>query len=312
MGRLLRLGLAAAALTMVSSSVLHASGGSCLPRALTPAEKQAGERVAARLRPLLPPAPPGWRADGPDVTDIASGSCLDPVKHKSVPQPVSVQVRRTFRREAAPAPAPAPVERPAPVDGKEDARRTERARALEQQIAELQRREAAATAAYQAARGAGDSQGQKVAATELREIRMAMGQPRKELREIREAERQQRAAVTAAGHDAAVAQNRAMLANRTIARVSINTNSGRALARASKVVEVPGVPLAISRPAFSMNLLFGHGWIHQGHEAFRPWDPTAPTSRVQDVNVRIEGTEEVMQTLVGALDVKALDAVIER
>jgi len=41
-----------------------ASGGSCRPRTLTPAERQAGERVAARLRPLLPPAPPGWKIDG--------------------------------------------------------------------------------------------------------------------------------------------------------------------------------------------------------------------------------------------------------
>ena len=47
------------------------------------------------------------------------------------------------------------------------------------------------------------------------------------------------------------------------AHVSLNTNSGRALSRASNVVSVPGVPLAIAQPGFSMNLLFGSGWMHR-------------------------------------------------
>jgi hypothetical protein len=67
----------AAVLTMFSLPLVHAMGGSCLPRDLTAEEKQAGERVLARLRPLLPPAPGGWKIDGADTTDIASGKCLE-------------------------------------------------------------------------------------------------------------------------------------------------------------------------------------------------------------------------------------------
>ena len=96
------------------------------------------------------------------------------------------------------------------------------------------------------------------------------------------------------------------------AHVSLNTNSGRALSRASNVVSVPGVPLAIAQPGLSMNLLFGLGWVHRGHEAWRAWDPSAPLTRVQDVNVSLGGPEEMMQALIRELDLKALEAVIER
>jgi hypothetical protein len=47
------------------------------------------------------------------------------------------------------------------------------------------------------------------------------------------------------------------------AHVRLNTNSSRALSRAPNVVSVPGVPLAIAQPGFSMNLLFGSGWMHR-------------------------------------------------
>jgi hypothetical protein len=113
-------------------------------------------------------------------------------------------------------------------------------------------------------RAAGDTEGQRKAKTELRVLRLAMGPPRQKLMEIPQAERQQRTADNAVRHEAGVAQNREMLANRRIARVTLNTNSGRALSRASKTVSIPGVPL------------------------------------------------EVMQALVRELDVKALDAAIER
>ena len=46
---------AAAMSTLFSSPVIYASRGSCRPRTLTAAERQAGERVSARLRPRLPP-----------------------------------------------------------------------------------------------------------------------------------------------------------------------------------------------------------------------------------------------------------------
>jgi len=130
--------------------------------------------------------------------------------------------------------------------------------------------------------------------------------------QIREAERRQRAAQAAVLHEAAVSQTKASLANRRVTNVSLNTNSGRALARASKVVDVPGTAMAIVVPGLSTNLLFGSGWTHMTHQAFRPWDPQAPLTRVQDVNVALDGPEEVMQALIRALDLKALDALIER
>jgi hypothetical protein len=299
-----------AAGTLIPSTVVQGVGGSCLPRALTAQEKQTGERIAAKLRPLLPPAPAGWKMDGADATDIASGSCLE--DGKSVPQPVSVQVRRSFIRPDPPPAAPAanpPMPRPASAP---DPQVRARVLALEQQIKDLKRQEAQITAAYQAARRAGDSPAQQAATARSREIRRAMDAPLKELKEIQDAERRQRTAENARRHEAAIAQTQTMLANRRTAHVSINTNSGRALARASKVVTIAGVPLAIAQPGFSTNLLFGTGWTHRGHEAYRPWIRGAPTSRVQDVNVRVDGNDEVMRALIGTLDVTALNAVIER
>ena len=302
----------AAAAVLSSSSAAYASGGSCRPRALTAAEKQAGERVLARLRPLLPSAPAGWRIDGADATDIASGSCLDAKTHKSEPQPVSVQVRRRFVRDSPPpataaTPAPATTPRPA-VDPQMQAR----TKVLEQQIAELKRQEQEIAAAYRAASVAGNSAAKQRASADSRELRIAMQAPQKELMQIREAERRQRAAQAAVLHETAVAQTKASLGNRRVTNVSLNANSGRALARASKVVDVPGTAMAIVVPGLSTNLLFGSGWTHMTHQAFRPWDPQAPLTRVQDVNVALDGPEEVMQALIRTLDLKALDALIER
>ena len=299
-----------AAFALFPSTVVQGVGGSCLPRALTAAEKQAGERVAVKLRPLLPSAPAGWKVDGADATDIASGSCLE--GGKSVPQPVSVQVRRSFRREGQPPASPAtnlPAPRPAPTP---DAQLQARMQALEQQIKELKRQEAETTTAYQAARRVGDSPAQREAIARGRDIRRAMDAPLKELKEIQAAERQQRNAENARLHEAAVAQTQTMLANRRTAHISINTNSGRALARASEVVTITGIPLAITQPGLSTNLLFGTGWTHRGHEAYRPWAQGAPTSRVQDVNVGVDGNDEVMRALIGQLDFAALNGLIER
>jgi hypothetical protein len=305
------LAVVAAASTLPVSPVVHASGGSCLPRTLTPAEKQAGERVVARLRPLLPPAPAGWRIDGPDAIDIASGSCLDATTHKSVPQPVSAQVQRTFVREGPP-PVAAPVNaRPTPPAAP-DPQTQARARTLEQQIAELKRQEQAASAAYTAARRAGDGAGVRAAQAQGREVRRAMEVPLTELMEIRKAERLQRQAENAASHEAAVAQTKAMLANRRIAHVILTTNSGRALARAARPISIPGTALAISQPGFSTHLLFGKGWTFHANQAYRDWAPSAPLSRVQDVNVQVDGNDEVMQALISSLDLRALDAIIER
>jgi hypothetical protein len=294
------------------SAAAYPSGGSCLPRSLTAAEKQAGERVLARLRPLLPAAPAGWRIDGADATDIASGSCMDGNTHKSVPQPVSVQARRRFVREGpAPAAAATPPAAATPRTSV-DPQMQARAKALEQQIAELKRQEQEIAAAYRAKTVAGNTEAKQRATADSRQLRAAMQAPQKELMQIRDAERRQRAAEAAALHDTVVAQTKASLANRRVAEVSINTNSGRALSRASRIVDVPGTALAIADPGSGTNLLFGRGWTHSGHQAFRPWDPQAPLTRVQDVNVRVDGPQETVQALVRALDSKALDAVIER
>ena len=299
-----------AASALLSSTVVQGVGGSCLPRTLTTQERQAGERIAAKLRPLLPPAPAGWKVDGADGTDIASGSCLQ--NGKSVPQPVSVQVLRNFIREGQPAAAPAETPAaPQPASGL-DPQLQARMKVLEQQVKELKREEAETMTAYQEARRAGDSDAQRAAVAKGREIRRAMDVPLKELQEIKRAESQQRNVENARLHETAVAQMQAQLANRRKAQIAITTNSGRALARASKVVTIAGAALAITQPGASTNLLFGPGWAHHGHEASRPWDKGAPTWRVQDVNVGISGNEEVMRALIAALDPAALDAVIER
>lgn len=300
-----------AAAVLLASPAGYASGGSCRPRTLTAAETQAGERVLARLRPLLPPAPAGWKIDGADAADIASGSCMDATPHKSVPQPVTVQVRRRFVREGPPptsAATPAAATPRTTVDPQMQAR----AKALEQQIAELKRQEQEIAAAYRAASASGNREAKQRATEDSRQLRLAMQAPQKELMQIRDAERRQRAAEAAVLHETAVAQTKASLANRRVANISLNANSGRALARASKVVEIPGTALAIAVPGLSTNLLFGNGWTHMTHQAFRPWDPKAPLTRVQDVNVGLDGPDEVMQALIRALDMKALDAVIER
>lgn len=291
---------------------IHASGGSCRPRTLTPAERQAGERVAARLRPLLPPAPSGWKIEGADATDIVSGSCQDG-KGKSVPQPVSVQLRRGFARtDPPPNLSTAPTPTPTPAAPTIDAGMRSRIRALEQQIANLKGKEQEAIAAYRAARVSGDSGAQQTAIAESRQLRVAMQQPTAELMELRKAERVKQNEQNEALHARALAQREGSLAKRRFAHVSLNTNSGRALSRASKVVSVPGVPFAIAQPGLSMNLLFGPGWIHRGHEAWRAWSPSAPLTRVQDVNVALDGPDDVMQAIIRELDLKALEAVIER
>ena len=301
--------VAAAISLCVSSAVVSGVGGSCRPRDLTAQEKQAAEKVAAKLRPLLPPAPAGWKVDGADGTDIGSGSCRD--HGKSVPQPVSIQVSRNFIRDG-PAPVAAPATVAAPPSQAPDLELRARAKALEQRINDLKGRDAEAVAAYQAARRAGDSAAQKEASARSREIRAEMAAPTKALMQIREVERQQRNAASERSHETAVAQTAAMLKNRTRAHVAITANSGRALARASKVVTIPGVPFAITQPGATTNLLFGTGWVHHGHEAFRAWTAGVPLWRVQDVNVSIGGNDEVRQGLIDRLNVSFLNAVIER
>ncbi|MDB5923328.1 MAG: hypothetical protein JWN13_2264 [Betaproteobacteria bacterium] len=307
-------GLAAASALLFASGVL-AAGGSCMPRALAAAEKAAGERVAARLLPMLPPAPPGWKVRDQDRTDIASGSCLDSASKKMIPQPVSVLVIRSFLRDdPAPTPASAKAAAAAPVPATPAAAGAEeqaRAQALEHSIVELQRKEKDATTAYQAARRAGDSEGQKKASQELREYRAAMNPPRKELMELREGERRQREAQSKVSTEAAFARAEEELANRRVASVSLLTNSGQMQVRGSKPVSVAGVPLALRQARGATHLLFGD-WKHFGNYAASPFDLSAPTTRVQDVSVRILGNDEVTTQLLGKIDLNAVRSVMQR
>lgn len=303
--------LAGASAALLSSGAL-AAGGSCLPRPLTAAEKEAGERIAARLRKMLPPAPTGWKIRDEDRSDIAAGSCLSSATKKMVPQPVSVLVSRSFLSEGpAPAtssPKPAPIPVASAASGAEE---QARAQALEQRIDELKRKVQDATAAYQAARRAGDSEGQKKASQESREYRAAMGPPQKELMELRGSERRQRDAESKAHTEAAFARSEEALANRRDASVHLYANSGQKQVRGSKPVSVAGVPLALRDGRGATHLLFGD-WKHFGNYVLNPFDESVPTTRVQDMSVRIDGNNEVVGQLLGKIDLNALQAVVQR
>jgi hypothetical protein len=305
-----------AALAAMSAALLsfHAAGagGSCLPRPLTAAEKEAGERIAARLRKTLPAAPAGWKAQGEDRIDITSGSCLSSATKKMVPQPISVLVSRSFLRDD-PAPAPGSV-KPAAAPAAPAASSADdqaRAQALEQQLAELQGKEKDAVRAYQAARRAADSEGQKKASQESREYRAAMGPPHKELMELRRAESRQRDAESRAHTEAAFAHAKEELANRRVASVHLYTNSGQKQVRGSKPVSITGVPLALRDGRGATHLLFGD-WKHLGNYASNPLDESAPTTRVQEVSVRLDGSDAVTEQLLNALDLNAIKSVMQR
>jgi hypothetical protein len=287
---------------------VRAAGGSCLPRALTPAEKAMGARAAARLGSLLPRPPAGWETRDADHSDIASGRCPSPKTKKMEPQPVSVLVRRTFLRiDAPPAARPSTATPAAPPDPALEAR----AQALEKQITALKLEEQEAGRAYTAARVKGDSEAQRQAVAEQREHRAAQGPLLKELSEIRATQHSQREMENKASTDAAVAHARDELANRPVASVSILVNSDQVSARAAKPVTVAGVSLALHDAAGKTHLLFGN-WTQLGPIAANPFDESAPTTRVQDVIVDITGSDAVTDQLLKALDVAAIRNLIER
>ncbi len=69
----LRPELAFACLALAASAALADMGRECQPRALTPAEKDAADKVAQRLLTALPAAPAGWSVRD-ERTDTAAGS----------------------------------------------------------------------------------------------------------------------------------------------------------------------------------------------------------------------------------------------
>jgi hypothetical protein len=297
---------ALSALLLSGAAHVGAAGGSCLPRALTRAEKAMGDRVAAQLRPMLPAPPPGWKVRDADHSDAASGTCPSPKKMEA--QPVSVLVRRTFVRTDPAVPAataPTPAAPPAPPDAQAEAR----AQALEEQITALKIKEQEAGRAYTAARVKGDSEPQRQAIAEQRKQRTAQGPLLKELSEIRAAQHVQRETQNKADTDAAFARAREELANRPVASISILLNSDQASARAAKVVTVPGVSLALHDAGGTTHLLFGN-WTQLGPIAANPFDESAPTTRVQDVIVDITGSDGVTDQLLKALDLVAIRNVM--
>jgi hypothetical protein len=302
--------LAAVSAALLSTG-LHAAGGSCLPRALTTAEKAMGKRVAAALLPLLPPAPPGWKIVDADHTDAASGTCLDSATKKMVPQPVSVLVSRKFMRTDPPAATPAAQPKPETPAAAPDANAEARAAALEQQINALKVKEQEASRAYTAARVKGDSEAQRKASQEAREHRAAQGPLQKELLEIRAAQRVQNNAASKASTDAAFARAKEELANRPVASVAILVNSDQASVRAAKVLTVPGVDLALRDSNGKSHLLFGK-WKQFGSLAANPFDPSLPTTRVQDAIVDITGSDLVVEQLTMKLDLSTIRALIGR
>ncbi len=306
MSRQLWTAIACAALSC--SSALADMGRECLPRPLTAAEKEASERVAERLRKTLPAAPEGWTVRD-ERSDAAAGSCPADSSGKAIAQPVTISVLRNFARQDAPPAAAPAAPRPAaqpPLSAAQQARAAE----LEKQIAELQRKEQAAGAAYHEARRAGDGAAQRQATEEARKHRIEMGPLQRELRELRNVERRARAADGAARTRAAQARMEEARADRRDASVSIQTNLRQSEMRGSRPVSVNGVPLAFRDGGGATQLLFG-GWRHAGSFALAQIDESVPTTRVQNARVRIDANQPVTEQLLAALDVKTVAEIVD-
>jgi len=306
MSRQLWTAIACAALSC--SSALADMGRECLPRPLTEAEREASERVAERLRKSLPAAPEGWTVRD-ERSDATAGSCPAESSGKAVAQPVTINVLRNFARNDAPPPAapaaPQPAAQP-PLNAEHQAR----AAALEKQIAELQRKEQAAGAAYREARRAGDSAAQRQATEQSRKYRLEMGPLQRELRELRNVERRARAADGEARTRAAQARMEEARANRRDASVSIQTNLRQSEMRGSRPLSVNGVPLAFRERSGATQLVFG-GWRRSGSFALAQIDESVPTTRVQNARVRIDANDPVTEQLLATMDVKSVGEIVD-
>jgi hypothetical protein len=283
-------------------------GRECLPRPLSASEKEASERVAEQLRKALPAAPDGWTIRG-ERTDVAAGSCPAEDSGKAVAQPVTISVLRNFARNDAPPPAAPAAPQPA-AQPPSNAEHQARAAALEKQIAELQRKEQAAGAAYREARRAGDSAAQRQATEQSRKYRLEMGPLQRELRELRNVERRARAADGEARTRAAQARMEEARANRRDASVSIQTNLRQSEMRGSRPLSVDGVPLAFRERSGATQLVFG-GWRRSGSFALAQIDESVPTTRVQNARVRIDANEPVTEQLLAAMDVKSVGESVD-
>ena len=293
-----------ACLVFAASEALSDMGRDCQPRALTPTEKDAADNVAERLRKALPAAPAGWSMRD-ERTDAAAGWCPAENGAKPVPQPVTVSVLRSFVRKDAPPAAAAepPVQAPAAsvVTPEQEAR----AKALETELGELQRKERDAGEAYREARRAGDSAAQKEASEASRKLRGEMAPLHRELAQLRRQVREARAAAGAATTGTAQKRMEEARANRRDASVVVHTNLRQAEMRGARPVPVSNVPLAFRDGGGATHLLFGD-WRRSGAFAMSQIDESAPSTRVQNLRVRIDANEPAGALLIEALDVKAL------
>ena len=301
--------LALACLALIASSVHADMGRECQPRPLTAQEKEAADRLGERLRKALPSAPAGWSTRDERV-DVAAASCPAEGGARAIPQPVTVSVLRNYVRQDAPAqstaaavepPTPAPAPRP---------EQAARVQALEKQLAELRRQEAASGAAYREARRAGDSAAQREATEASRKLRGEMAPVLNELAELRRAEREERSAAGAARTQAARARMEGARADRRDASVSIQTNVRQAETRGARAVSVDGVPVALRDGGGATHLLLGD-WQRSGSFAMANIDESLATTRVQSLRVRIDGNEAATAELLERFDVKALAPLVE-
>jgi hypothetical protein len=307
------LSVALACAALFSTGAQADSGRSCEPRPLTAAEKAAGERIAEALRKSLPTAPPGWTPhDNPPT--LASGTCEEEASGnaasgKRVLLPVSVSVSRGFRREAEPAVPTAPAGAQAPAQPASNAGAQARVEALQKEIAELQGKDRAALAAYQAARRAGDSPAQKEASDTSRRHRAEMKPLQNELRVLRNEMRAKRAGAAQAETRQGQQRMQAARANRRDASVSIHANLRQQDVYPARRIDAGDAPLALRDGAGATHLFYGP-WRRSGNFAVASIDESGATTRVQAVSVRIDANESMTEALLGKLDLEAVRQMV--
>ena len=131
-----------------------------------------------------------------------------------------------------------------------------------------------------------------------------------ELTQLRRGEHQRRNAASAARTRAAQEHMAAVRANRGTASVSIYTNLTQLSARGARPVSVNGVPMALRDSSGRTYLLFGHWRTDTAGWALANIDESAPTTRVQNIGVRVDGNEATIEQLLKTLDLAALKAAI--
>ncbi len=282
----------------------------CEERPLDAAERAAAARVLSAFRAALPGAPAGWTVlkDSQRVSGVAceiAGATWAP-GGKLVPQPISVNVHRSYLRSGAPpraaaeaAPVPA---KPAATAGDDLARRKE----LEAKLAELQRSRKDAVREYQEARRAGDSAAQDAARRRDREIALAMRPVQEELSKLKRAEAGARAAELKAHTAAALAQDRAAEERRTDASVSITANLAWLQVQGAEPLEAPGADVAIRRSGGVILLLGPWRFARGDAAAGATIDEAAPRTRVQTIAVEISGNPATAEALRGKVGVGGL------